>query len=124
MQIQISWLLQKSNDLGLFFFAKAGHIRVQLDQGYNFKHIPYLFAYFLPYFQMAISVDPDQTVSLGHSDLGLHCLHMPFCQRSWYPNFSEQILTFQSGPNSEGSKHSVNTVASLKKYQFPLNKRF
>ena len=29
---------------------------------------------------MANSVDPDQTVPLEQSDLGLHCLHMPFCQ--------------------------------------------
>ena len=29
---------------------------------------------------MAKSVDPDQTAPKEQSDLGLHCLHMPFCQ--------------------------------------------
>ena len=30
---------------------------------------------------MANSVDPDQTVPYEQSDLGLHCLHMPFFVR-------------------------------------------
>ena len=29
---------------------------------------------------MANSVDPDQTAPSEQSDLGLHCLHMSFCQ--------------------------------------------
>ena len=29
---------------------------------------------------MANSVDPDQTAPKEQSDLGLHCLHMTFCQ--------------------------------------------
>ena len=33
---------------------------------------------------MANSVDPDQTAP---SDLGLHCLHMPFCQKLWCSKF-------------------------------------
>ena len=30
---------------------------------------------------MANSVDPDQTAPKEQSDLGLHCLHMPFRQK-------------------------------------------
>ena len=30
-----------------------------------------------------INVDPDQTAP----DLGLHCLHMPFCQKLWILKF-------------------------------------
>ena len=30
---------------------------------------------------MANIIDPDQTAPKGKSDLGLHCLHMPFCQK-------------------------------------------
>ena len=55
----------------------------------NFKHFnPYLFGpiFFLFFMQlfhkilsgMANSADPDQTEE--QSDLGQHCLHMPFCQ--------------------------------------------
>ena len=35
---------------------------------------------------MANSVDLDQTAPL-QSDLGLHCLHMPFCQKLWCLKF-------------------------------------
>ena len=30
---------------------------------------------------MPNSIDPDQTAPKEQSDLGLHCLHMPFCQK-------------------------------------------
>ena len=33
---------------------------------------------------MGNSVDPDQT---AQSDLGLHCLHIPFCQILWCMRF-------------------------------------
>ena len=36
---------------------------------------------------MANSVDPDQTAPLEQSDLGLHCLHMPFIQTLWRSKF-------------------------------------
>ena len=32
---------------------------------------------------MTNSVDPDQAAPKKLSDLGLHCLHMPFCQQLW-----------------------------------------
>ena len=33
------------------------------------------------------SVDPDQTAPEKQSDLGLHCLHMSFCQKLWCSKF-------------------------------------
>ena len=36
---------------------------------------------------MANSVDPDQTALQEQSDLGLHCLHMPFSQNIWFTKF-------------------------------------
>ena len=44
------------------------------------------FSFFLQSFLKILSglancVDPDQTAPLEQSDLGLHCLHMPFCQK-------------------------------------------
>ena len=36
---------------------------------------------------MANSVDPDQTAPEEQSDLGLHCLHMLFCQTHWCAKF-------------------------------------
>ena len=51
--------------------------------------------YFIPFYLISVftqlflkiisgivnSIDPDQT------DLGLHCLHMPFCQKHWCTKF-------------------------------------
>ena len=34
------------------------------------------------------SLDPDQTVQ-KQSDLGLHCLHMLFCQKLWCMKFKD-----------------------------------
>ena len=59
---------------------------------YNFKHysIPLWpkFCFFMQlclkiFNGMANNVDPDQTGALlqEQSDLGLHCLHIPFCQK-------------------------------------------
>ena len=36
---------------------------------------------------MANSVDPDQTAPQEQSDLGLHCLQMPFCKTLRYLKF-------------------------------------
>ena len=36
---------------------------------------------------MANSVDPDQIVPKEQSDLGLHCLHTSFCQKTWCTKF-------------------------------------
>ena len=36
---------------------------------------------------MANSVDPDQTLLQEQSDLGVHCLHMTFCQTFWFTKF-------------------------------------
>ena len=33
--------------------------------------------------KMTNSGDPDKTAPSGPSDLGLHCLHMLFCQKHW-----------------------------------------
>ena len=45
--------------------------------GLNFLHFMQLLLKILS--DMANSVDPDQTAP----DLGLHCLHMPFCLTLW-----------------------------------------
>ena len=37
--------------------------------------------------RMVNSVDPDQTAPEKQSDVGLHCLHMPFCQTLWCTKF-------------------------------------
>ena len=51
----------------------------------------FLCSSFLKYLvEMANSVDPDQTAPSGlqeQSDLGLHCLHMPFCETLRCINF-------------------------------------
>ena len=36
---------------------------------------------------MEKSVDPDQTAPFEYSDLGLHCLHLPFCQTLRWSKF-------------------------------------
>ena len=36
---------------------------------------------------MANSIDPDQTTPSGAIWSGLHCLHMPFCQKFWNAKF-------------------------------------
>ena len=59
------------------------------------RAIPRLSLFFMQLFpnilsEMANSVDPDQTAPFWlkeQSDLGLHCLHMPFCQKIWHTNF-------------------------------------
>ena len=42
--------------------------------------------------RIANSVDPDQTAPLEQSDLGLHCLHMPFCQTFRCSKFLGHLL--------------------------------
>ena len=77
MQVQISWLLQRPTDLDLQCLQRQG------ISGFSRTRVKFCF-----FMQrslkllsgMAKSVDPDQTAPLEQSDLGLHCLHMPFCQ--------------------------------------------
>ena len=48
----------------------------------------FLMQLFLKIFSgMANSVDPDQTALKEQSDLGLHSLHMSFCQKLWCMKF-------------------------------------
>ena len=70
VQIQISWLLQKPTDQDLHCLQK------QSISGVNRTRVKFLS-------RMANSIDPDQE----QSDLGLHCLHMPFYQGLWCMDF-------------------------------------
>ena len=70
VQIQISWLLQKPIDLDLHCLQK------QSISGVSRTRVKFLS-------RMANSIDPDQE----QSDLGLHCLHMSFCQGLWCIEF-------------------------------------
>ena len=49
--------------------------------------------------KMANSVDPDQTAHKEQSDLGVHCLHMLFCQKIFIVHFWKQSM---------GCKHSAD----------------
>ena len=47
---------------------------------------------------MANSVDPNQTAPKEQSDLGLHCLHMPFCQTLCCTKFQNICLSHRFTP--------------------------
>ena len=58
---------------------------------------------------MANSVDLDQTAPKEQSDLGLHCLHMPFCQTLLCTKFQDiynneyDMNVWISPPTMQGS---------------------
>ena len=66
MQIQISWLLQKPNDLDLHCLLRQG-MSCSAREGLKLLDL------------FANSVDSDQMSHSVASDLGLHCLLRPIC---------------------------------------------
>ena len=66
------------------------------------------------------SVNPDQTAP-PQSDLGLHCLHMSFCQTVRCSQFQDiyhsKFFPFRVDPLSEGRQSNFDRAAFLTLFQ-------
>ena len=76
---------------------------------------------------MANSVDPDQTAPSGAVWSGLHCLHMPFCQKLWCTKFVKTFAVMSRlgkhgcrGTSNEYSQHMFSWRNEKNIYVTPL----